>query len=94
MHTFLYFHSPMPYFNLRPDFITVLLHDNLTKINSLRVQHSLEILKLQVRVLWKLICKEKQVNQKYSTWSKRRLSPLKLQLSNSHMGVSIDLVTK
>ena len=38
-----------------------------------------------------LVCKEKQVNQRYSAWSRRRLSPLKLQLPNPNMGVSIDL---
>ena len=40
------------------------------------------------------ICKEKQVNQRYSAWTKGRLSPLKLQLSNLHMGVSINLAIK
>ena len=33
-----------------------------------------------------------QVNQRYSASSKRRLTPLRLQLSNSQMCVSIDLV--
>ena len=35
-------------------------------------------------------CEGKQVNQRYSAWIRRQLSPLKLQISNSHMGVSID----
>ena len=29
MRTILQFHSPIPYFNLRPDFITVLLQNNI-----------------------------------------------------------------
>ena len=32
MYTFLEFHSPIPYFNLRPDFIIVLLQNNLTTL--------------------------------------------------------------
>ena len=32
MSAILYFHSPLPYFNLRPDFITVLLHNNPTTL--------------------------------------------------------------
>ena len=64
------------------------------KVNSLRVQPSLGILQLEVHVLQKLICKENKVNQSNSAWSNRRLSPLKLQLSNPRVGVSIDLAKK
>ena len=35
MRPLLYFHSPTPYFNLRPDFITVPLHNNLTRLQLL-----------------------------------------------------------
>ena len=32
MRIFLQFYSPIPYFNLRPDFITVVLHNNLARL--------------------------------------------------------------